>query len=107
MKNFDVVGFGALNVDRLGEVDQVSTDGESAVKKELTDLDMSGVEFQVSVRQEAGEEAGEPEKQSGHSDDGHAPENGKVVKFLEIRPSIALRLLTEIQEVTYVRCEVL
>lgn len=34
MKKFDVVGFGALNVDRLGLVDTVSVDGETVVQRE-------------------------------------------------------------------------
>lgn len=34
MKHYDVIGFGALNVDRLGCVDQVLLDGDAAVSNE-------------------------------------------------------------------------
>src|ERR1019366_318544 len=37
--------------------------------------------------QEAREERGPPEQQSGSADDGHAPEDGKVVELLPVGPA--------------------
>ena len=37
MRSFDVIGFGALNTDRIGEVDQVVVDAEVMVRKERVD----------------------------------------------------------------------